>query len=283
MQFKTTHWALLIIGTTLLAVILLWHDEASRHARVGETSHGPVLRVGYAIEAPYAELDDGGRVTGESPETLRALLRLAGRGEPQWVHVPFGDLIHELEMGRIDIAAAGVFITPERARRVDFTRPTVSARMGLLVRHGNPLDLHALEDVRRHPQARLAVLAGSVEETVARALGLSGPQLLSTPDALTAVAAVRDGQAAGLALSAPSLRLMAGQPGLAMAEPFRDTTPPGLSNIGYPAFALRHGDAMRAKLDEALARFQGSPEHLALIARHGFTAAEVDAARRFTP
>ncbi|WP_338416361.1 transporter substrate-binding domain-containing protein [uncultured Sphaerotilus sp.] len=172
---------------------------------------------------------------------LRAVLKRIGLPEPIWVHVEFPRLIHELRSGRIDVIAAGMFITPERAEQVDFTRPTTSVRPGLLVMAGNPLGLHALGDLRRNPSGRLAVLDGSIEWAQAREANLPDAQLLRVPDPGSALAAMR-----------------AGQP-----------------DIGYPAYAFRRGDPMRERVDLALSGYLGSVEHLQGTADYGFSADDV--------
>lgn len=249
-------------------------------------SGGAAMRAGYALEAPYAYRDASGALRGESIDTLRAATRRAGLPEPVWVHVEFPRLIHELRSGRIDVIAAGMFITQERARQVDFTRPTTSVRTGLLVPKGNPLDLHALQDLRRTRHARLAVLEGSVELEQARQAGLPDTQLLRLPDASGAIAAVGAGKAAAFALSAPSLRwIVRHSPGQAwaLASPFATPRRGEQSDIGYPAFAFRSGDLQRARIDQALSGYLGSAEHLRAIADYGFSQDDVAAAHGMDP
>jgi polar amino acid transport system substrate-binding protein len=229
------------------------------------------LRVGYSIELPYAGVGLEGRVFGESPDVLRAVLARVGLSEPQWVHLEFGQLIHELLMGRIDLIAAGLFATPERARLIAFSRPTARVQTGLLVTAFNPMGLHSLEDLRDRPQARLAVIRDSVEESQARAAGIDDTRLLKVPDVQSGIAAVRANRAAGFALSAPSLRWamrVSGAPGGELADPFQ--APPIAGAAGRPAYAMRLGDERLQRLDAALADFLGSPVHQRLAQAYSF-------------
>lgn len=278
MQTRLRAWAALVVAGMSAAMWVVWHGNTlwDTDERLSRTP----LRVGYALEAPFVYLDADGRVSGESPQVLRALLRRMGEAEPVWVHQEFSRLSHELLLGRIDVIAAGMFITPERSRRMAFTRPTVAVRNGLMVKRGNPNRLCALADLIGQPVLKLAVIDGAVEAELALASGMAGTQLLTVPDALTGVAAVRTGKAAALALSAPSLRWLSRSMD-SQVEVLECTEPATVERVGYPAFAFRLGDARRDAFDHAIASFIGSEEHLRIERDHGMTADDVELARRW--
>lgn len=280
MHRRLMAWGALVLAVAAIAMALIFQTLTDR----GEHDGSVPLRAGYALEAPYAYRDANGDLRGEAVDTLRAGLQRAGLPEPVWVHVEFPRLLHELRSGRIDVIAAGMFITPERAAVAEFTRPTTSVRMGLLVPGGNPLGLHALRDLRRAAGARLAVLDGSVELDRAREAGLTEAQLLRLPDTGSALAALRSGQAAAFALSAPSLRwAMREWPVLELAAPFTPPQHGGKPDIGFPAFVFRTGDPRRARLDQALAGYLGSADHLRAVAAYGFEADDIAAAHGLDP
>lgn len=236
------------------------------------------IRVGYAVEAPYAFLTPEGQVTGEAPEIARVIAARLGIPRVEWRLVEFGGLIEGLEARRFDVIAAGMFITPERQRRVSFSHPTFQVGPGLLVRQGNPLALHSYADLLRQTNARVAVLSGSVEEACLLRFGCAEERLLRVPDAASGRAAVRAGQVAGLALSAPTIRWMAQNPiaGLTeAAEPFAEASVPPAPG----GFVFRREEAALCRAWNAeLARFLGSEEHRRLVGQFGFTAAELPAA-----
>jgi polar amino acid transport system substrate-binding protein len=282
MKFTQLHsWAVLVVAGTAAA---MWMVGRSATGQAGSgTTHVP-LRVGYALEAPYVYLDAQGQVSGESPEVLRALLRQIGAPQPQWIHQEFSTLIHELEIGRIDVIAAGLFITPERSRKVAFTRPTVAVQMGLLVANGNPRQVSRLQDLAENDRLRLAVIEDSVQAQQAQDSGLSNRQLLRVPDAQTGFAAVRSGLATAMALPAPSLRWLLGQAhGKGGLEVLDLADDPGSTRIDYPAFAWRLDDPRRDRIDDQLAEFIGRPEHIAIEQRHGMSVADIELARRWKP
>lgn len=268
-------WLLLILlGGTLLGLALVWQGGTAAH----DDAAGTALRVGYAVEAPYITLDARGRVSGESAEVLRATWRSLGQPEPVWVPVPFSRLIHQLEMGRIDVIAAGLFITPERSRRVDFSRPTLAVNLALLVRRGNPDRLRTLSDLSADNDLRLATLDGAIESRVARAHGISARALVTVSDVAEALKLLRAGEVAAFALSAPSLRhLVRHEPDLEWFEP-ADLDPE--RDIGLPAYAWRPGDPRLPTFDAALGRYLGSAEHLQTVRALGYTSTEIQNARR---
>jgi polar amino acid transport system substrate-binding protein len=93
---------------------------------------------------------------------LRALTRQAGLGEVEFVHSDFGQLLHDLAMGRGDIVVSGARISPDRTPQVRFTKPFVRVSSAMLVPAGNPRGIHSLEDVAARPDAVLAVIDDSV-------------------------------------------------------------------------------------------------------------------------
>lgn len=265
--------------TTLAVVLLCLAAVAAyrwqyRDRSLEAVRQAGVLRVGYAVEAPHAFLDASGEVTGLSPELAKAIARRLGVQRIQWRLAEFGALLAELEEGRVDVVAAGMFITPQRARRVAFSEPVFHVRQALLVARGNPLDLHSYQDAQKSQGARIAVLSGSVEQAMLSALGLPDKRLVLVPDAQSGVAAVGSGEADGLALSSPTLVWLSASReagGAELAQPF--VQPPSVfsGRNGYGAFALRKGEeALLRAWNRAQAEVLAGPEYARLMAAFGF-------------
>lgn len=228
------------------------------------------VRIGYAVEPPFAFLGGNGEVTGEAPEIARHVVERLRIARIEWRQAEFGNLITELEAGRIDVIGTGLFITPERSGRVLFSRPTMRVRQALLVQSGNPGGILSYADAARRQDVHVAVLAGSVEEVVVKGLGIDPLRLLRTPDARTGMKAVETGLADALLLSEPSLRWMLSQylPGRFDVL----VSPGGVEGDadGRPAFAFRLDEAELCEAwDKELKAYLGSKEHLALLARMG--------------
>ncbi len=239
-----------------------------------------VVRVGYANEAPFAYQDSSaGRLTGEAPEIARVVFGLLGVPRIEGVLTEFGSLIPGLQAGRFDVIAAGMYVTPERCLEVAFSNPTYGIGEAFLVSEGNPLALHSYADVVEHPEARLGVVSGAIQLRYARALNLDEARLVIVPDPPSALAAVEAGRIdayAGTALTVQDLLARAGRTRTQRADPFTDPVIDGQTVRGYGAFALRREDvALTELLNEQLAGFVGSRQHLELVAPFGFTAAEL--------
>ncbi|MBI5688948.1 MAG: transporter substrate-binding domain-containing protein [Verrucomicrobia bacterium] len=263
----------------VLGLVALWRTVAGRDDSLARLQRSGEIRIGYAAEEPYAFVRPGGEVTGEAPEIAKVVVARLGIARISWRLIAFEELISELEAGRIDVIAAAMFITRERARQVRFSIPTFQARQALLVAPGNPLQLHSYQDAVAHPTARIALLAGSVEAPLLRLLGLPGDRRIAVPDAITGRVAVESGLADGLALSSPTVRWMVRStpsPTTEIAQPFRQTAAPSGELPGEGAFAFRHSDlALHAAWNQVLQGFLGSREHRTLVAGFGFTPDEL--------
>lgn len=262
MRFFPAGLAALMLFAATLIVGSLWQFAAeSTTSRIARTG---VMRVGYAWEPPYAFRDASGRVTGESPEVARAVLTGLGIRDIEWLQTDFGMLIPELRAGRFDLIAAGMFINPAREALVRFSRPSVCIEPGLLVRRGNPLYLHRLEDIAAHPGARLAVLAGAVEAEDAVRAGIPAQRILSFPNPELAVTGIEQGLADALALSGPSVqRLARTLSSMERAVPFEGQT--GFAECAAFAFRRQDGD-LRDRFNHELDSFLGTAAHLTLVA-----------------
>jgi polar amino acid transport system substrate-binding protein len=241
-----------------------------------------VLRIGYAVEPPYAFIGSDGLVTGESPELAKLVAREMGVQRIDWVLTTFDALIPDLREGRFDAVAAGLFVTPERERLVAFAAPSLAVRAGLVVPRGNPLRLASYRDVVADPAARIAVVSGSVEEARLRARGLPDSRLLVVPDAITGCRAVESGAAHALALSRPTTRHFARQFARLEAVSVAGRAGPGSPEPLFHAavaFSRAHPRLLEA-WNDAQSRVVGGAEHLRAIAPFGFEAAHLPAAAR---
>jgi len=232
-----------------------------------------VLRIGYAVEAPYAFVTADGTVTGESPEIARVVAQRLGLGRIEWRQAEFGRLAAELQAGKIDVVAAGMFITPERQKTTSFSRPTFRVREALLVRAGNTLGLKTFAPTAAIP--KFAVIEGAYEIPFLTSAGWPESALYLVPDALTGLRALESGAADALVLSAPTLRTMAAQavPGTVelVVPPESDRNP-----SSWGGFLFRREDrALREAWDGVLEELIGSPDHEALVRPYGFTAEEL--------
>lgn len=160
------------------------------------------VRVGVAGYAPYGYKQADGSFTGEQVEVVQHVLNEMGITKIEYIAMDFGALIPSQLAGRIDMAAAGIYIRPERCEQVLFAEPTFGQGAAYVVKAGNPKGLKNFKDIAATDGAVLAVLAGGTEEDLAKRDGVPDEKLLKVSDKAAGISAVLSGRADGFALSA---------------------------------------------------------------------------------
>ncbi|MBF0287099.1 MAG: ectoine/hydroxyectoine ABC transporter substrate-binding protein EhuB [SAR324 cluster bacterium] len=238
-----------------------------------------LIRVGIANDVPFGYIDSEGNLTGESPEIARKILREFEIHKLQAVLTEFDSLISDLNAGRFDLIAAGMFITPERSQKILFSHPTYCMGQAFLVTKGNPKNLHSYEDIAKHSELTLAVMSGAVEEYYARAVGISESQLLIVPDTPSGYVSVKTGKADALALTSLSINNLVKQDNdhsLESAQPFANPIINGKETKGCGGFGFRKDDAkFLEEFNQHLKSFIGTTEHLKMVKTYGFTEANL--------
>lgn len=228
----------------------------------------------YLDEPPFCAPSNDGMPLGCDVEVAFAVLRAIGIERIETRLVTFAELLPGVASGAWHINTP-LFITEERARLVDFSRPVWSLADGLMVKAGNPKRLTNYRALAVHADARLVVVADQVQEQRALAAGLAPARVLRVATQPEAVAAVRDGRADAYASVAMAHR------GCLRAEPDArlavvDFGPDGgAAADGAYSFGKSNIDLKRA-FDGALKQFLGSSEHRAIMWRFGFTDVDVD-------
>jgi len=228
------------------------------------------IRVGFANEAPFGFATADGKLTGESPEVVKAVLKKIGINQVDGVLTEFGSLIPGLQAGRFDLIAAGMFITPKRCEQVLFTEPTYGIGQAFLVKKGNPKGIKDYGSVAEKKDLKLAVMTGAVEGGYAKDAGIDQARLVVLPDQSSLVKAVQAGRADAAALTALSIADMASKnDGVQATDPFG--TVAGKSVVGHGGVAIRRDDKdLYEAFNSELKKFIGSPEHIALVTPFGF-------------
>lgn len=233
------------------------------------------IKVGVADEPPYGYVDADGRITGEAPAIAREILaRIDPAIELDGVVVQFGELIPALLDGRIDVIAAGMYVTPARCRKVRFTNPTYKVGEAFAVREGNPMNLTDFEAVAANREAKVAVMAGAVEYNYAYAAGVPGDRALLFPNYDRALEALKRGEVDAVAMTALTVRSLLRRRDLEGIESTRQFFPEieGEQLAGYGAFAFRKADeALFEAFDSRLRDFVGTRAHWDTVAEFGFT------------
>ena len=195
-------------------------------------------------------------------------IRIAARG----VETEFGNLIPGLQEGEFDIAAAGMFITPERCEEVAFSNPTYVIGEAFAVREGNPKGLTDFQTISDSRHAKVGLIAGTVEYNYALVTGIPGDRALLYSNFDKAIEALKEGEVDAVAVTSLTAKdLVDGVPGLEATAQFYPMLD-GQEVKGYGAFAFRkEDDALLQAFNEKLAGFLGGEEHWALVEPFGFT------------
>jgi polar amino acid transport system substrate-binding protein len=261
-----------LMGLTagLVSVGVVGVGEAFAETTLEKARRQGFIRVGFANEAAYGYATPEGKLTGESPEVVKAVLAKIGIPQVDGVLTEFGSLIPGLEAGRFDIIAAGMFITPKRCAQVQFSEPTYGIGQAFLVPKGNPKNIKDYGTIAGNKDLKLAVMAGAVEGGYAKEAGIELTQLVILPDQSSLVKAVQAGRADAAALTALSIADMASK------NEAVESTPPfgtvaGKSVVGHGGIAFRKEDKdLYEAFNAELKKFIGSDEHIKLVTPFGF-------------
>lgn len=259
-----------LIGLTAGLVTAVAAGNAFAETALERIRRQGFIRVGFANEAPYGYATPDGKLTGESPEVVKAILAKIGITQVDGVLTEFGSLIPGLLAGRFDIIAAGMFITPKRCEQVQFSEPTYGIGQAFLVKKGNPKHIKDYGSVSENKDLKLAVMAGAVEGGYAKDSGIGPAQLVVLPDQSSLVKAVQAGRADAAALTALSIADMASKnDGVEATAPFG--TVAGKSVVGHGGVAFRKEDKdLYEAFNNELKKFIGSEEHIKLVTPFGF-------------
>jgi polar amino acid transport system substrate-binding protein len=126
------------------------------------------LRVGVTLFAPWTARGSDGELVGFEADVARQLAADMGI-KAQLFSYDVDRLVPALESGEIDIIAAGLTITPERALHVNFSNPYAEGGIGLAThveRTTNVTDIKALDS----DTITIAAVEDSVGAQLARRL-----------------------------------------------------------------------------------------------------------------
>jgi polar amino acid transport system substrate-binding protein len=192
--------------------------------------------------------------------------------EIEWITKAFGELIPGLRDREFDIAAAGMFITPERCAQVAFSDPTDVIGEAFAVKAGNPKHISDYEAISANREAKVGLIAGTVEYNYALVTGIPADRAPLYRNFDKALEALKRGEIDAIGLtSLTAQNLVDGDPNLEATAQFFSTLD-GEEVKGHGGFAFRTEDEdLRDAFDQALGEFVGTEAHWELVGRFGFT------------
>jgi polar amino acid transport system substrate-binding protein len=274
---QTRRGALTLVAASLvlLASSAFTAQAETTLERIKQTG---AVRIGFANEAPFGYATAEGSLTGEAPEIAKIILAQMGITEVDAVLMPFRSLIPGLQAGRVDIVAAGMFVTPQRCGQVAFSEPTFSVGQSMIVAKGNPKNIHSYSDFLKDESLRLGVVGGGQAHKYAQAVGIANDQISVYPDGPSGRAAIEADRIDAWAMTSLAVQRLldsAGDGSVERALPFEDPIIEGKAARGHGAFAFRQADAdFRDEFNQRLKAFIGTAEHKKLVRQFGFTDAE---------
>lgn len=151
---------LLLCAALLMVVVMAIAGCGKDNAK----SDAKVLRVGTeATYAPFEFQEENSKdYTGFDMDLIRAVGKQMGY-EVQINNIAFDGLIPALEAGNIDVAASGMTITEERAKKILFSEPYYQAGITVMVKEGDN-SIKSFEDLSGK---RVAVQIGTVSAEAA--------------------------------------------------------------------------------------------------------------------
>lgn len=134
--------------------------------------------AGTAPGFPPFEMNEGGDLVGFDVDLLEAVVGESDYELAEWQELEFSGLLPALENGNIDVIAAAMTITEERAEKVAFTDPYHSADQAVLVQEGGDLQPESFADLEG---TTVGAQSGTTGETLIQS-ELIEPGLISESD-----------------------------------------------------------------------------------------------------
>lgn len=238
------------------------------------------IRIATANEIPYGYVDAAGDAKGIAPDVATAVLKNMGIDEIQWVVTEFGSLIPGLKADRFDMAAASQAILPARCQQVIYSKPNSSYGEGLLVKAGNPKDIHGYEAFVNDSSLKMGIVSGADQLDFAHAMGISDSQLVTIPSNTDALSAVQTGRIdAYAATGLTAARLADKSDQVELADPFDDPVVDGKAVRSWGGFTFSQDNKdFRDAFSEELAKFQQTDQYAQILKSYGLSQHDIDQA-----
>ncbi|MGQ9855237.1 MAG: basic amino acid ABC transporter substrate-binding protein [Fervidobacterium sp.] len=127
---KKILWWLLLV-TFVMAAVLSFGQSLTEIKKRGKLVIGTEPTF-----PPFEFVDEKNQVVGFDIDIANELAKRLGV-KLEVVNLPFDSLIPALQQGKIDLIIAGMTITEERAKVVDFSKPYFEANQAIVVRKGS--------------------------------------------------------------------------------------------------------------------------------------------------
>ncbi|CAE6747774.1 transporter substrate-binding domain-containing protein [Paraburkholderia nemoris] len=231
------------------------------------------VRIAYLEEPPFYWTDEDHSATGADIELAEVVLRAIGVTSIEHQLTSFEELLPGVQEGRWDMNVP-IFVTAERAERVAFSVPVWALGDGFLLRQGNPKALTSYATVAARNDARLGIVAGTVQLDSAKSVGVRDSQIVAFKGQTEAIDALLAGKIDAYASTAVGSRVLASA-NQELEVVAHETSKDGRAPVGAFSFSKNNPDLLRA-VNEQLRKYLGSADHRARMAKYGLTQTELD-------
>lgn len=165
------------LAASLVLIATLANPWANAAARpLQQVLNAGTLRVGVVLATPWAMRRADGELVGFEVDVARQLAADLDL-EPEFLFYEFDELVPAIELGEVDIVIAGLTITPERARHVNFSRPYAVGGIGIATNLTTTRNVKRFEDLSSSAY-RIGAMADSVAAELADRM-LPGAELIT--------------------------------------------------------------------------------------------------------
>ena len=172
----------------LLSVVLMFAGCKSEQKMVDEK----VYVIGTNAEYPPFEYVEDGEIKGLDADIIKEAAKRLGI-QYKWLNTNFDGLIPALQTKKVDVVIAGMSITPERAKAVDFSIPYLSSNVSIITNKNNPI-----KDMNDLAGKSYGVELGTTKEASARKI--QGAEVIPYSSNTGALVALKSGKIDGMVL-----------------------------------------------------------------------------------
>ena len=158
------------VAAAFASITVACGSSSEKSGAAGGSSLKRVKSCGDFTDPPFNYMQ-GSAQKGFDPDFLRAATSSMG-ASLQMKDTRFNSLIAGLEAGRCDVVVSFMYVTPERAKTVDFV-PYAESGLGFLVKQAGSFKPQELTDICGHS---VSTLQGGVQDTLALPTGRLGKE-----------------------------------------------------------------------------------------------------------
>ncbi len=151
-----------------LALLAIVASPLAQADAISEIVERGTLRVGIAEFVPWAmPAKRGGHIGYDIDLGVKIAKDMGVRAE--FKVYEWKDIIPALESGEVDMIAAGIVVTPQRALRINFTQPVAQSGAGMATNTFMTKDIESLQQLN-HPDMVISTVTDTFSEGVARTI-----------------------------------------------------------------------------------------------------------------